>query len=103
MSHTTEWKDILKSISRVDLREHPKDARLIRKAISELRKEGIIFVPVGHYTYADVAKYPTLHDKAREFAQAQKKALITQYRNTLKPLNQFLTEADKRELMGELL
>jgi DNA-binding transcriptional regulator YhcF (GntR family) len=103
MTQVQEWKDTLQSISRVDLREHPKDARLIRKAISQLRKEGIIFVPVGHYTYADVAKHTTLQDKAREFAQAQKKALITQYRNTLKPLNQFLTEADKRELMGELL
>lgn len=103
MSKISEWKETLSCISRIDLRDYPKDEREIRKAISELRKEGIIFIPVGNHTYADVDKHETLKQKAREFAQEQKNALITQYRNTLKPLSQYLTEADKRELMGELL
>lgn len=103
MTQVQEWKDTLQCISRVDLREYPNEARIIRKAISELRKEGIIFIPVERYLYADIARNPQLKEKAVAFAQAQKKAWLTQYFNTVKPLKDYLTEEDLKEMMGVLV
>ena len=48
-----EWKAFLRTFTPIDLTQFPSEARIIRKAISELRKEGIIFIPVERYLYAD--------------------------------------------------
>ena len=98
-----EWKAFLRTFTPIDLTQFPSEARIIRKAISELRKEGIIFIPVERYLYADIARNPQLREKAVAFAQAQKKAWLTQYFNTVKPLKDYLTEEDLKEMMGVLV
>lgn len=95
-----EWKVVLRDRLRVDTTGR-KDERAIRKAISELRKEGIIFIPNGEHYYMNADKVNI--NFAKDFAKAQKKAWLTQYVNTIKPLEKYLDEEDKKELYGVLV
>lgn len=95
-----EWKDILRDRLRVSTKNR-SDERAIRQAISELRKEGIIFIPNGDHYYINVDKVEIPF--AKDFAKAQKRAWLTQYVNTIKPLERFLDEEDKKELYGVLV
>jgi len=97
-----QWKEYLSSIGWVDTSlENPKDERIIRKAVSELRKEGIILIPLSAHYYIDVNRCS--REDATVFAESQMKAWKTQYFNTVLPLKKFIGEQRFKELMGTLV
>jgi len=76
--------------------------RMFRKAISELRKDGEIYIP----SYKDGNYYHTsilTDEQIEQFAIAQVHHWKTQYFNTILPIKKFIKEETLRELMGELL
>lgn len=72
------------------------DDRLIRKAISELSKEGIIFISVGKYSYKRI-EIATDEEKSRYF-NLIKSTLATTYYNRIIPIKHFLSDEQKKEL-----
>lgn len=96
------WKDYLTNMGYVDTSaENPKEERRIRQAISELRKDGIILIPVSSHLYMDANRCDK--QDAVTFAEAQVQAWKTQYFNTVLPLKKFIGEQRFKELMGTLV
>ena len=81
--------------------------RLVRKAVSELRKEGIIFTPIKSIVQSQKHWYAreevTMNEQMKKYARTQIKSWKTQYFNTIVPIKHYLEEQEFKELMGELL
>ena len=45
------YKERIRELDQIKLIENGNDNRFQRKAISELRKEGIVFIPIGSFIY----------------------------------------------------
>lgn len=98
MTRVEHWKEQLRNAGSIDIQDHPEE-RQIRKAVSELRKEGIIFLPIKHeYWRID---YVT-SDKIEEYAQTQIAHLQTQYFNTLLPIKRYIKDEALRHKIGQL-
>jgi hypothetical protein len=102
---TNEWKETLKVISRIDLKEHWSDERKIRKAMSQLRKEGIVFLPIEPFVYVDIAKNKgeRVENAKRKYVNAEWRKAITHINNTCRPLSAYINEEMKKEMMGVLV
>jgi len=64
--------------------------RYQRRAISELRKEGIVFVPIGNFVYKRIEL--CTREQKDKFINTHTASLRTQYLNTLKPLKDHMTK-----------
>jgi DNA-binding transcriptional regulator YhcF (GntR family) len=95
----TAWKEVLRKNTWVST-DGNKDERAIRKAISELRKEGIIYIPAGTYKYLRVEAGMT--KEVEQFVAKQIKHLATQYFNTVKPLRDYVSDEKLIDMMGQL-
>lgn len=95
-----QWMDILRNSESVDLRLLPNHNRQIRRAISELRKRGVIFIPVGKFVYKRLTD--DLMDEAQVYIRRETKHLATQYFNTVRPMVQFIQDERHRQLYGDL-
>lgn len=77
--------------------------RQVRQAMSELRKEGVIYVPVGNNRYQklnpDVSKE---REQIEAFVRTQVAHLATQYFNTVKPLKNYVSDAKLKNMIGQL-
>lgn len=76
-----------------------KSERSVRDAISELRKEGFITVPMNKswtYFHSDMVDQETLND----YYQTQKAHLKKQYYNTLLPIAKEIKDKQMIGLMG---
>ncbi len=98
MKQVEIWKEILRKQTRVATDN--QDERIVRQAISELRKENIIFIPVGTKVYARVDE--TMTDDVEQFVATQIKHLKTQYFNTVKPLRNYVSDEKLKSMMGQL-
>ena len=74
--------------------------RLVRKLISELRKEGVIYIPVESKLYRHIDLCTV--DQIETFAKKQLAHMKKQYFNTLKPLNSALQDVKLKEMIGAL-
>jgi hypothetical protein len=74
--------------------------RKIRMVISELRKQGHILIPIEPREY--VAVNHLKQEDIDDFLNRQTKHLITQYRNTIRPLKHLVKDMKLIELMGTL-
>jgi hypothetical protein len=76
--------------------------RTIRQLLSQLRKEGIIFIPSklgkGVYVRIDIAN----KEEIEQYAQAQSRHFMTQYFNTMLPMKKYLSDQKRKELFGQL-
>jgi len=76
--------------------------RLVREAISELCKQGIIFVPSklgkGVYVHMDYAT----DEEYESYEHAQEEHFKTHYFNRVLPLRKRREELNKEKLMGRL-
>ena len=95
------WVSHLEQMRFIDLKMYPESARQIRRAISQLRKKGVYFIPIGNY------QYKVLSDDIQEtdvesYLARETKHLATQYFNTVRPLTQFVKDERKRALYGDL-
>ena len=81
------------------------DNRAIRKAMSELRAEGIIFVPIGDWIYKRTEN--CTNEEKEAFYRKQLSHLNTQYFQTVKPIQNhlrkdFLEEVHEGSLFSEM-
>jgi hypothetical protein len=74
-----------------------KDNRRFRKVMSDLRKQGILFIPLGRNGDYKRIEHCTQHEIDR-YANEQIKSLITQYNNTVKPLKNYINSEMLKEL-----
>lgn len=96
-----QWKEYLLDIGYIDTRPMDEpEYRLVREAISELGSEGVVFVPDKRvYTLADRLPY----EEAQKFANKQFTAWLTQKRNKIDPLFNYLSDENKNMMMGRLV
>lgn len=73
-----------------------KDNRLLRKAMSDLTEEGIIFIPIGDKVYRRIELCD--NDQVERYYRMQLSHLRTQYFNRIKPLEKHM----RKELLDEL-
>lgn len=98
-------KDYLKDPSVKSIITLPTDEnyRQVRQAISELRKDGVIYVPLGNNRYGklnpEVAKD---REMIEAFVRTQVAHLATQYFNTVKPLKNYVSDAKLKTMIGQL-
>ena len=80
--------------------------RLVRKAVSELRKEGIIFIPVKSIVQSQkhwyIRDFVATHEQVEAFYQSQVNHLKSQYHNTVRPLSKHIRDERLTKLMGRL-
>jgi hypothetical protein len=98
MKQVELWKEKIKALDVVNTKN--KNGRVMRTAMSELRKEGVIFVPLGKFNYFKVDE--TMTDDVERFLKKQIKHLKTQYFNTVKPLRNYVSDEKLKSMMGQL-
>ena len=96
-----QWKEELRHSHQVDTRYTPDQERTIRQAISELRKEQIIYIPTNTHTYQRVTEETPI-EIVEKFVKGQVKHLATQYFNTVKPLKNYVADEKLKEMVGQL-
>ena len=75
--------------------------RAVRRAISELRKEGVIFIPTdetGVYVRIDYAT----SDLVSRYLHSQIESVKTQLKNTMLPLREYVKDQKLEKLIGRL-
>ena len=103
MTELQKWKEVLYCTKSIDLRHYPSQSRIIRKAASELRKEGIPYFPIGSYVYINKNYFPDQEEAYQRFKRQQEKAWATQYFNTILPTRKESKDDLMTELVGKLL
>ena len=90
------------------MREHPyevitrhsRDERQTRDIISQLRKEGHIYIPIASKTYRHI-DYCTI-EQVEHYARTQIAHMRTQYFNTLRPLKSKLSDLKLKTMIEQL-
>lgn len=90
------------------MREHPyevitrhsRDERQTRDIISQLRKEGHIYIPIASKTYRNI-KYCTI-EQIESFVRTQIAHMRKQYFNTLRPLKNHLSDMKLQTMIEQL-
>lgn len=96
-----EWKDRLRKIETICLKFYDKNTRrTIRYAISELSAEGIIFINDHNHNYKRIER--ATQEEIDRYFNETKQHLITTYFNRLKPLNGYIVDEYKKDIMGQL-
>ena len=94
-------KDYLTTLKIIYTSDYP-DERIVRKAISELSKEGLIFIPSsigkGIYVSIDGAS----EDEIVRYYLSQDKHFKTQYFNKVVPIKNWIIQHNNAKLMGRL-
>ena len=100
MTHT-ELKEELRT-QKIIYSHDFDNPRAVRQAISELRKEGIIFIPssIGKGIYVDINGANDA--EIRAYYHAQERHFKTQYHNSLLPVKKWLKRHNNAKLMGRL-
>ena len=88
------YKKLLKE--RKEVKIIGEDNRLLRKAMSDLTEEGIIFIPIGDKVYRRIELCTS--DQVEKYYRTQLSHLRTQYFNRIKPLEKHM----RKELLDEL-
>lgn len=73
-----------------------EDNRLLRKAMSDLTDEGIIFIPIGNKVYRRIELCD--NEQIEKYYRSQLAHLKTQYFKRLKPLNDHM----RKEFLEEI-
>lgn len=96
-----ERKEKLRKLDKVSLKfATPSERRKVREAISELSKEGIIFINDHNHNYKRI-ELATQEEIDRYYKETESH-LLTTYFNRFKPLKGYITDEHKKEIMGQL-
>ena len=79
---------------------HSRDERKTRGIISQLRKEGHIYIPIASKTYRNI-KYCTI-EQVESFVRTQIAHMRKQYFNTLRPLKNHLSDLKLQAMIEQL-
>ena len=94
-------KDEIKQKTLVNTSNYPQE-RIVRSVLSELRKEGILFIPSdqgkGIYIRIDHAN----RSEIESYAKAQARHFKTQYFNTMLPMKQYVEDLKLLRMLGRL-
>ena len=96
-----EVKDYIKTLKIIYTSDYPQE-RTVREAISELSKEGIIFIPssIGKGIYVSIEG--ASEDEIVRYYQSQDKHFKTQYFNKVLPIKKWIINNNNSKLMGRL-
>lgn len=96
-----EVKDYIKTLKIIYTSDYPQE-RTVREAISELSKEGIIFIPssIGKGIYVSIEG--ASEDEIVRYYQSQDKHFKTQYFNKVLPIKKWIINNNNAKLMGRL-
>mgnify|MGYP001182221449 FL=1 len=89
-----DYKELLRKRKEVKIIQD--DNRPLRKAMSDLTEEGIIFIPIGDKVYRRIELCTS--DQVERYYRMQLSHLQTQYFNRIKPLEKHM----RKELLDEL-
>lgn len=92
-----DLKNYLTQVDEVDLGN--EDNRLMRKAMSELKRKGIIFVSVGNRKYKRIENCTT--EEKDSYINKQVAHLRTQYFNNIVPIKNHLNQ-EQRDALYEI-
>ena len=67
-----------------------------RKMLSDLRKEGIIFIPIGNFTYKRIEKCD--REQIDKYINTQIASMNSQYFSTIKPIKDYMTDEQLKRL-----
>jgi len=94
-------KDEIKRKTLVNTSDYPQE-RIVRSVLSELRKEGILFIPSdqgkGIYIRIDQAN----RSEIESYAKAQARHFRTQYFNTMLPMKRYVEDLKLLRMLGRL-
>jgi len=94
-------KDEIKRQTLVNTSDYPQE-RIVRSVLSELRKEGILFIPSdqgkGIYIRIDHAN----RSEIENYAKAQARHFKTQYFNTMLPMKRYVEDLKLLRMLGRL-
>lgn len=98
---TSLLKEVIRQKVLVNTADYPNE-RVIRSILSQLRKEGVLFIPSkngkGHYVRIDHAN----KHEIESYAQAQARHFRTQYFNTMLPMKRYVEDLKLLRLLGRL-
>jgi hypothetical protein len=97
----TEIKEYISTLQIVYTADYPHE-RTVRNIISELRKEGLIFIPssLGKGIYITIEN--ASETEVVNFYNSQEKHFKTQYFNTMLPIKNWIKQNNNAKLMGRL-
>lgn len=94
-------KDEIVQQTLVNTANYPQE-RIIRSILSQLRKEGVLFIPSdqgkGIYIRIDHAN----RSEIESYAKAQARHFRTQYFNTMLPMKQYVEDLKLLQMLGRL-
>ena len=94
-------KDEIVQQTLVNTADYPHE-RIIRSILSQLRKEGVLFIPSdkgkGIYIRIDHAN----RSEIESYAKAQARHFKTQYFNTMLPMKQYVEDLKLLRMLGRL-
>lgn len=95
-----ELKAHVKKLNIIKTSDYPSE-RVIRQILSQLRKEGIIYVPskLGRGVYVRIDHASQIEIEA--YAHSQVKHFKTQYFNTMLPMKQYIQDQKLQALFGQ--
>lgn len=98
---TFDLKDEIKQKVLVNTADYPQE-RLVRSVLSQLRKEGVLFIPSekgkGIYIRIDHAN----RSEIETYAKAQARHFKTQYFNTMLPMKNYVEDLKLLRMLGRL-
>ena len=92
------YKERIRELDQIKLIENGNDNRFQRKAISELRKEGIVFIPIGSFIYKRIELCN--EDERNDYINSQIASAKTNYYNTILPIRRFMNDEQLKQLHG---
>lgn len=90
------YKEKIRELDQIKLIENGNENRFQRKAISELRKEGVVFIPVAPFVYRRIELCN--EEERNSYINSQIASAKTNYRNTILPIRHYMSAEQLREL-----
>lgn len=91
-----DFRNAVKKVDLVTLIPNGDRNRNQRRVLAELREQGIVFIPVGEYRYKRIEKCK--REEVDKYINERIASLRSQYFRSLKPVKDYMTEKQLKEL-----
>ena len=92
------YKEKIREFEQIKIIENGNENRFQRKAISELRKEGIVFIPIAPFVYRRIELCNG--DQRDDYINSQIASVHTNFFNTILPIKKYMSAEQLKELHG---
>lgn len=92
------YKEKIRELEQIKIIENGNENRFQRKAISELRKEGIVFIPIAPFVYRRIELCNG--DQRDDYINSQIASVHTNFFNTILPIKKYMSAEQLKELHG---